>query len=65
MMLIPEIGGSTKLSVTGGVPLEVAVIGVSIDVLRPGWLVNIDQVLSDKEDLLNTTLQRSPGFSSN
>jgi hypothetical protein len=64
MMLIPEIGGSTTLSVTGGVPLEVAVIGVSIDVLRPGWLVNIDQVLSDK-DLLNTTLQRSPGFSSN
>jgi hypothetical protein len=46
-------------------PVEGAVMRASIDFSKADWLVNTDQVLADKWDLLNTTFQRPSGFAAN
>ena len=64
MMLFP-LGGSTTLSVTGSVPLRVAVMGASIDFLSWYSLFNIDQGFAEGRNTPNTAFPQSSVFSTN
>jgi hypothetical protein len=61
----PKGGGSATLSVTGNVPDEVAVMGISVDRRAPASLIQIDRFFTKKRNLPNTALPRRPAFSTN